>query len=93
MSRLREEAHGNGGRYSSVAEAIMAYDRKVLHLQAPIKIRLSGVVPPAALYLGKTVANFAMLLAVESVCLPAFGFFFNIAWTTYLRSLVMVILL
>ena len=32
--------------YSSVAEAIMAYDRKVLHLQAPIRIRLTGVVPP-----------------------------------------------
>ena len=54
---------------------------------------VASPVPAAALYLGKTVANFAMLLAVESVCLPAFGFFFNIAWTTYLRSLVMVILL
>ena len=54
---------------------------------------VASPVPPAALYLGKTVANFVMLLAVESVCLPAFGFFFNIAWTTYLRSLVMVILL
>ena len=41
---------GEGGVYSSVAEAIMAYDRKVLHLQAPIKIRLVGVVPPAAVY-------------------------------------------
>src|SRR6476469_7181626 len=50
LSRLREEAHGHGGVYSSVAEAIMAYDRKSLHLQAPIKIRLTGVVPPAALY-------------------------------------------
>ena len=50
LSRLREEAHGAGGVYSSVAEAIMAYDRKVLHLQAPIRIRLTGVVPPAALY-------------------------------------------
>ena len=36
--------------YSSPAEAIMAYDRKVLHLQAPIKIRLTGVVPPAEVY-------------------------------------------
>ena len=42
LSRLREGAHGDGGVYSSVAEAIMAYDRKVLHLQAPIKIRLNG---------------------------------------------------
>src|SRR5690348_15555814 len=50
LSRQRDDAHGNGGVYSSVAEAIMAYDRKVLHLQAPIKIRLTGVVPPAAIY-------------------------------------------
>ena len=47
LSRLREDAHGAGGVYSSVAEAIMAYDRKVLHLQAPMRIRLHGVVPPA----------------------------------------------
>ena len=45
LSRLREEAHGKGGVYSSVAEAIMAYDRKALHLQAPIRIRLHDVVP------------------------------------------------
>ena len=47
----------------------------------------------SALFVGKTLANFAMLLAVECVCLPAFGLFFNIPWTTYLGSLVMVIVL
>ncbi len=46
LSRLREGAMGEGHVYSSVSEAIMAYDRKVLHLQAPIKIRLHDVVPP-----------------------------------------------
>src|SRR5436853_7184577 len=50
LSRERKGATGEGGVYSSVAEAIMAYDRKVLHLQAPIKIRLTGVVPPASVY-------------------------------------------
>ncbi|HEY0689630.1 MAG TPA: DNA-directed RNA polymerase subunit beta', partial [Kribbella sp.] len=45
LTRIRPEAHGNGGSYSSLAEAIMAYDRKTLHLQAPIKIRLPGVAP------------------------------------------------
>ncbi|MEK6442737.1 DNA-directed RNA polymerase subunit beta' [Pseudonocardia sp. T1-2H] len=47
LTRIRPEAHGNGGSYSSLAEAIMAYDRKTLHLQAPIKIRLPGVAPIA----------------------------------------------
>ncbi|MBN9737419.1 MULTISPECIES: DNA-directed RNA polymerase subunit beta' [unclassified Pseudonocardia] len=47
LTRLREEAHGAGNHYGSSAEAIMAYDRKVLHLQAPIKIRLPQVTPTA----------------------------------------------
>ncbi len=34
------------GVYSSLAEAIMAYDRGVLGLQAPIKVRLSHLRPP-----------------------------------------------
>ncbi|MDO4909660.1 MAG: DNA-directed RNA polymerase subunit beta' [Corynebacterium sp.] len=34
------------GVYSSVAEAIMAYDRGVLGLQAPIKVRISHLRPP-----------------------------------------------
>ncbi|MDY6049087.1 MAG: DNA-directed RNA polymerase subunit beta' [Corynebacterium sp.] len=35
------------GAYASLAEAIMAYDRGVLGLQAPIKVRLSHLRPPA----------------------------------------------
>ncbi len=46
LTKLREGATGEGHVYSSLAEAIMAYDRKVLHLQAPIKIRLTDVTPP-----------------------------------------------
>ncbi|MEZ2189816.1 DNA-directed RNA polymerase subunit beta' [Corynebacterium sp. CCM 9204] len=45
-----EAATGNGperGVYSSFAEAIMAYDRGVLGLQAPIKVRISHLRPPA----------------------------------------------
>ncbi|GEL25973.1 DNA-directed RNA polymerase subunit beta' [Pseudonocardia sulfidoxydans NBRC 16205] len=45
LTRERPGATGEGNVYGSVAEAIMAYDRKVLHLQAPIKIRLPGVEP------------------------------------------------
>lgn len=54
---------------------------------------VASPVPPAALFAGKALANFAMLLAVESVCLPAFGFLFNISWTAYFWSVVGVILL
>src|SRR4029079_11829802 len=50
LNRARPGALGEGQFYSSPAEAIMAYDRKVLHLQAPVKIRLTGVVPPAEIY-------------------------------------------
>jgi DNA-directed RNA polymerase subunit beta' len=45
LTRERPEATGHGQSFSSQAEAIMAYDRKTLHLQAPIKIRLPGVEP------------------------------------------------
>lgn len=54
---------------------------------------VSSPLPSAALFLGKALANFAMLLAVELVCLPAFGLFYSIPWTTYLASLLFVILL
>ena len=50
LTRERPGALGEGQAYSSPAEAIMAYDRKVLHLQAPVKIQLAGAVPPAELY-------------------------------------------
>jgi heme exporter protein B len=54
---------------------------------------VASPVSSSALFLGKALANFAMLLAVESVCLPAFGFLFNISWGTYFWSVVLVVLL
>jgi len=54
---------------------------------------VASPLPSAALFFGKALANFAILLAVECVCLPAFGVLFNIAWTTFFGSLAMVILL
>ncbi|KAB3522814.1 DNA-directed RNA polymerase subunit beta' [Corynebacterium sp. zg254] len=59
MPKGREEFGGQGaytpatedapaqGVYSSLAEAIMAFDRGVLGLQAPIKVRISHLRPPA----------------------------------------------
>src|SRR5438270_10538213 len=40
LTRLKENGAGAGNAYSSTAEAIMAFDRKALDLQAPVKIRL-----------------------------------------------------
>jgi heme exporter protein B len=58
-------------------------------LDALIAAPMSG----AALFLGKTLANFALLLAVELVCLPVFGVFYNVHWTGRLPSLLLVIVL
>src|SRR5699024_3551012 len=46
LTRQVDGAAGEGGAFSSVGEAIMAYDRKELALHAKIKIRLQDVVPP-----------------------------------------------
>ena len=45
LTRLVEGAPGEGQAYSSVGEAIMAFDRGGLSLQAKIRIRLRDVVP------------------------------------------------
>jgi DNA-directed RNA polymerase subunit beta' len=44
LTHLREGVKGEGRVFSSDAEARMAYDNGELHLQAPVKIRLSDVV-------------------------------------------------
>ena len=49
LTRQRDGAAGEGQAYSSLSEAIMAYDRQVLHLQAKVKIRLVDATPPEAL--------------------------------------------
>ena len=43
LTRVSPEGEGHGRVFSSVAEAIMAFDSHSLHLQAPIKVRLNGV--------------------------------------------------
>ena len=42
-----EGANGEGRAFTSVSEAMMAYDTRQLSLRAAVKIRLSGVTPPA----------------------------------------------
>ncbi|MEZ5401396.1 MAG: heme exporter protein CcmB [Bryobacteraceae bacterium] len=43
---------------------------------------VASPVPGAALFLGKALANFALLLIVEAVCLPVFGILYNQSWTS-----------
>src|SRR5438477_1933881 len=43
---------------------------------------VAAPVPAAALFLGKALANFALVLAVELVSLPVFGIFNNVRWTS-----------
>jgi heme exporter protein B len=42
------------------------------------------------LFLGKCIANFVLLMAVEAVCLPVFGIFYNVAWTRRIGWLTIV---
>jgi len=58
-------------------------------LDALIAAPVSG----AALFLGKAIANYLLLLAVESVSLPVFGIFYNMRWTAQLPELILVLLL
>src|SRR6266700_4212591 len=46
LTKLKENGTGAGFAFSSTAEAIMAYDRKVIELQSPVKIRLYDRNPP-----------------------------------------------
>jgi heme exporter protein B len=58
-------------------------------LDALIAAPISG----AALFLGKALANYVLLLAVELVSLPVFGIFYNVHWTNQLGELLMVLAL
>ena len=58
-------------------------------LDALIAAPLSG----AALFLGKAIANYCLLLAVELVSLPVFGIFYNVRWTQRFPELMLVLLL
>ncbi len=46
LTREKANAPGEGRIFGSLAEALMAYDRDDLDLQAKIQIRLAGVTPP-----------------------------------------------
>jgi heme exporter protein B len=58
-------------------------------LDALIAAPISG----AALFFGKSVANYCLLLAVELVSLPVFGIFYNVRWTAQFWQLMLVLVL
>jgi heme exporter protein B len=54
---------------------------------------VSSPVSGAVLFLGKTLANLCLLLAVELISLPVFGIFYNVRWTEQIGPLLLVIVL
>jgi heme exporter protein B len=43
-----------------------------------LDVLLASPAPPSALFLGKAVASFLIILIVEFICVPVFGIFYNI---------------
>jgi heme exporter protein B len=46
-----------------------------------LDVLIASPMPPWALFLGKTISSFVLLMIVELVSLPIFGLFNNIHWT------------
>ena len=54
---------------------------------------LASPVSGTALFFGKALANFVLLLALELVSLPVFGIFYNVDWTRQFWQLIAVVVL
>src|SRR5581483_4651363 len=54
---------------------------------------ISAPVPGAVLFLGKAIANYVLVLAVELVALPIFGVFYNVKWSQQFWQLMGVLAL
>jgi heme exporter protein B len=54
---------------------------------------IAAPIPGSALFLGKCLASFVLVLAVEMVSLPVFGIFYNVKWTTQFPALFGILLL
>jgi len=54
---------------------------------------IASPAPGSAIFLGKALANVLLLLAVEAVCFPVFGVFYNVRWARQFWPLVLVVLL
>ncbi len=58
-----------------------------------LDVLVTSPVPASALFLGKTLANWVLLLGIEMVCLPVFGVFYNVDWARQPLWLALVLLL
>ena len=54
---------------------------------------LAAPLSAAALFLGKALANYALLMAIELVSLPVFGLFYNVRFTGQLPALLGILML
>jgi heme exporter protein B len=54
---------------------------------------LAAPVPPSGLFIGKTLANYALLMTLEFVCLAEFGILFNVRWLGSIGPLLLVMAL
>ena len=54
---------------------------------------ISAPIPGSALFLGKALANYVLVMAVELIALPLFGIFYNVRWTSQFWELMMVVAL
>jgi heme exporter protein B len=54
---------------------------------------IAAPIPASALFLGKCLANYALVVAVELVSLPVFGIFYNVHWARQFPELLLVLLL
>src|SRR5215475_8774152 len=54
---------------------------------------IAAPIPGSALLLGKALANFLLVLAVELIALPLFGIFYNVHWTKQFWPLMLVVVL
>lgn len=54
---------------------------------------VASPIPGAALFAGKAISNLLLLVAVEILCLPVFGIFYNIGWLHVFGPLVLILVL
>jgi heme exporter protein B len=58
-----------------------------------LDVLIASPISGPALFFGKTVANFTLLLAVEFICVPVFGIFYDVPWTLQFWPIVTVTVL
>jgi heme exporter protein B len=58
-----------------------------------LDVLIASPISGPALFFGKTVANFTLLLVVEFICVPVFGIFYDVPWTLQFWPIVTVTVL